>query len=112
MLQRICINQFLQPVGAVSMICIWFIVPSTGLPELTPERIQLGEAKFKRYTRGKWNPRPGSLAFRLGLLDYVGSVLLLGRAYDLKRTFYIQGCGLTMPNSYYLLVTRYSVGRG
>jgi len=66
------------PVGAISMVCIWFIVPSSGLPELTPERVQIAEAKFKRYTLGKWNPSPHSLAFRLALLDYVGSGLLLG----------------------------------
>lgn len=70
------------------MICIWFIVPSSGLPELTPERIEIAEAKFKRYTRGKWNPSPHSLTFRLALLDYVGSFLLLGRTYDSKDYFY------------------------
>jgi hypothetical protein len=80
-------HQPLQPVGAISMVCIWFIVPSTGLPELTPERVQIAEAKFKRYTLGKWNPSPHSLAFRMALLDYVGSALLLSRAYDLKELF-------------------------
>jgi len=66
------------PVGALSVITIWFIVPSTGRPEISPERIESIEAKFRRYTRGKWIPSPESLAFRLGMMDYVGGTLLLG----------------------------------
>jgi MFS family permease len=66
------------PIGAISIICIWFIVPSTGQPELSPERIHVAETKFKRYFRGKWMPSPQSLTFRLALIDYVGVVLLLG----------------------------------
>ena len=64
------------------MVCIWFIVPSTGQPELKPEQIEAVEAKFRRYTCGRWLLSPNSLAFRLGLIDYVGCGLLLGRAYD------------------------------
>jgi MFS family permease len=66
------------PVGAISIICIWFIVPSTGQPVLSPEQIHVAEAKFKRYFRGRWMPSSKSLTFRLALIDYVGAVLLLG----------------------------------
>ncbi|KIM88878.1 hypothetical protein PILCRDRAFT_243404 [Piloderma croceum F 1598] len=66
------------PVGALSVVTIWFIVPSTGQPEISPERIESIEAKFRRYTGGKWIPSSKSLAFRLGMMDYVGGTLLLG----------------------------------
>ena len=73
----------LQPIGAVSVACICFIVPSLGNPELTPERIESAEAKFRRFSLGKWSPTPGSFIFRLGLIDYTGFILLLAREYTL-----------------------------
>ncbi|KAL8292144.1 hypothetical protein RQP46_001610 [Phenoliferia psychrophenolica] len=35
------------------------------------------EAKFSRYTGGRWCPPRGSIAFRLGVLDWIGTALML-----------------------------------
>ena len=48
-----------------------------------PERIEEAQSKFRRYTLGKWVPSSKAFVLRLGLMDYVGSLLLLGRAYNL-----------------------------
>lgn len=64
--------------GAISWVTIWFIVPSAGQLDLSPAQIERAEAKFRRYTSGKWIPSSKSFVFKLGLIDYVGAVLLLG----------------------------------
>jgi hypothetical protein len=74
-----------QPIGAISIATIWLIIPATGRPDLTPQRIQGVEDKFRRYTGGRFVPPSGSFIFRLALLDYVGFVLLLARTYGLAN---------------------------
>ena len=71
---------FFQPIGAISIATIALIVPSTGRPDLNPQRIEGIEDKFRRYTGGRFVPSSSSFAFRLALLDYVGFILLLARA--------------------------------
>lgn len=87
---------------------IWFIVPSTGRPELTPEQLQIADGKWKRYTLGKWLPSSKTFLYRLGLLDYVGSTLLLGRTYTV--TLYSRTRRLTVSHSCYVPVTGYPMG--
>jgi hypothetical protein len=74
-----------QPIETISIATIRLIISATGRPDLTPQQIEGVEDKFRRYTEGRFIPPSGSFMFKLALLDYIGFVLLLARAYDLAN---------------------------
>lgn len=65
------------PFGCVTIVAILFILGPMPPPPLLEATMIYTEAKFKRYTFGKWKPAHTSIFFRLAVLDWVGSALML-----------------------------------
>lgn len=63
------------PIGAISVLFIVLIVPSTGRPVSSPERL---EAARQRWRIVGWSPHEDTILFRLAFIDYVGALFMLG----------------------------------
>lgn len=65
------------PVGLITIISVIFILPATPAPPLSDSVRLQTEQKVKRWSRGRLSPKPESILFRLAVLDWTGSVLML-----------------------------------
>lgn len=68
----------LQPVGAITVVTIFFLLGPQPPAPLNPAVEAYTRAKFERWTRGRWNPATNTLVFKLAVLDWIGAILMLG----------------------------------
>ncbi|KAM0753699.1 MFS general substrate transporter, partial [Meredithblackwellia eburnea MCA 4105] len=66
------------PFGAITVASILLILGPQPAPPLAEPVALYTEAKFRRWTFGKWVPRRGTFIFKLGVLDWIGTTLMLG----------------------------------
>lgn len=66
------------PVGAITVVVIFFLLGPQPPAPLSPEIEAYTRGKFQRWTRGRYMPASDSFIFKLAVLDWVGSILMLG----------------------------------
>ncbi|GAA5923697.1 MDR family MFS transporter [Sporobolomyces koalae] len=65
------------PIGAVTVAAVIFLLGPQPAPPVEDHVAEYVDRKFRRWTRGHWLPRRGSIAYRVFALDYTGMALLL-----------------------------------
>ena len=66
------------PFGAVTVGTVAFLLDPQPAPPPTAEVIEYTQRKLQRWTFGKLSPSPTSILFRIFVLDFWGTVLMLG----------------------------------
>ncbi|KAI5476421.1 MFS transporter, partial [Pseudohyphozyma bogoriensis] len=65
------------PFGAVTVLAVFFILPSSPPPPIAEEILEYTDGKWRRWTFGKFMPARGTFIYRLGILDWWGATLML-----------------------------------
>ncbi|KAH9815249.1 major facilitator superfamily domain-containing protein [Melampsora americana] len=66
------------PCGAITILSIFLVIPDSAPPEVSEEMHAMVDLKWSRITLGRWTPTHGSFLHKVGTLDFIGALLMVG----------------------------------